>query len=176
MLLRKLVDKMPITTAEQYFDKYSWSKQFRCAYKPASAMRELKWCIYVELGWSRCAVKVRNQGQHTLAGIIIMGKPPLTGEREWQWCELVIRLSTAALLSYSPPFCTQIQKCKYTNTKTQIQKHKYTNTGERMTGWEPGNAFQPQLFSLLHSSYTSQSSGIDSTQVQVQLLRWWERT
>ena len=56
-------------------------------------------CMSVNQSRSRCAVKVRNQGQHTLAGImvhiyvplchyatmagiIIMGKPPLTGERE----------------------------------------------------------------------------------------------
>ena len=82
-----LIKCLYISTAEQYFDKYSWAKQFRCAYKPVSEPKPKQMCSKSEKPGATYAGG--HNGPHIcttmplwLAGIIIMGEQPLTGERE----------------------------------------------------------------------------------------------
>ena len=132
MLLRKLFDKMPISTSCAVFcqdclDKYSWVKQFRCANKLASVVRELKWHI-CGAGLKQMCSKSEKPGA-TYAGLA--GGHNNNGQTTTNRRErvTVVRAGNSPFNRRSSLLLTSLL-----HTNTEMQRYKYTNTGERMTG------------------------------------------
>ena len=146
MLLRKLFDKMPISTSCAVFcqdclDKYSWVKQFRCANKLASVVRELKWHI-CGAGLKQMCSKSEKPGATYAGGHNgphICTTMPLChygGHNNNGQATTNRRERVTVVRAGNSPFnrSSSLLLTSLLHTNTEMQRYKYTNTGERMTG------------------------------------------